>query len=332
MPALRSVRILGTGMYVPPDVYTNKDLEKMMDTSDEWIVQRSGIRERRFAKPGLGVSDLAAEATQHALTAAGLKASDIDAIVFATLSPDYYFPGSGVFLQNLLGCGQIPAFDLRNQCSGFLYGLNVAKAFISSGQYDRILVVGAECHSRAINLTTAGRDVAVLFGDGAGAAVLRLAAPGEGSILATEMGTDGNLTHLLHSPGGGTACPITAANVGDHLFTLKMLGKEVFKHAVNRMKEAAEKVIERAGLTAESIACVIPHQANLRIIDAIADRLAVPNERVFVNLHKYGNTSAAAIAIALDEAHRSAAFKRGDNIVLVVFGAGLTWAAAAIRW
>ena len=208
--------------------------------------------------------------------------------------------------------------------------MKIAKRLIASGAFKNAIIIGAEKLSSVTNWDD--RSTCVLFGDGAGAAVLRLAAPGEGSILATEMGTDGNLTHLLQIPGGGTACPITAANVGDHLFTLKMLGKEVFKHAVNRMKEAAEKVIERAGLTAESIACVIPHQANLRIIDAIADRLAVPNERVFVNLHKYGNTSAAAIAIALDEAHRSAAFKRGDNIVLVVFGAGLTWAAAAIRW
>ena len=172
----------------------------------------------------------------------------------------------------------------------------------------------------------------MLFGDGAGAAVLRRAEPGEGSILATEMGTDGNLTHLLNIPGGGSRLPDHRRNVGDHLFALSMLGKEVFKHAVNRMKEAAEKVIERADLKPSDIACVIPHQANLRIIDAIADRLAVPNERVFVNLDKYGNTSAAAVAIALDEANRQAAFKRGDHIVLVVFGAGLTWAAAAIRW
>jgi 3-oxoacyl-[acyl-carrier-protein] synthase-3 len=172
----------------------------------------------------------------------------------------------------------------------------------------------------------------VLFGDGAGAAVLRRALPGEGAIVATEMGTDGNLTHLLEIPGGGTACPITEKNVGQHLHTLNMQGREVFKIAVTRMKEAAEKVIARAGWHPEDIACVIPHQANLRIIDAIADRLAVPNERVFVNLDKYGNTSAAAVAIALDEANRSGAFKRGDHIVLVVFGAGLTWAAAAVRW
>ena len=215
-------------------------------------------------------------------------------------------------------------------------GLKVAhlnelrKRLISAGAFKNALIIGADKLSSITNWED--RSTCVLFGDGSGAAVLRAAQPGEGAIVATEMGTDGNLTHILAVPGGGTACPITAANVNDHLQTLVMQGKEVFKFAVNRMKEAAEKVIARAGWQPEDIACVIPHQANRRIIDAIADRLAVPNERVFINLHKYGNTSAAAIAIALDEANRGGAFKRGEHIVLVVFGAGLTWAAAAIRW
>jgi 3-oxoacyl-[acyl-carrier-protein] synthase-3 len=208
--------------------------------------------------------------------------------------------------------------------------MKISKRLISDGAFNNALIIGAEKLSSITNWQD--RSTCVLFGDGAGAAVLRRSQPGEGAIVATEMGTDGNLTHLLAVPGGGTACPITAANVNDHLHTLNMQGKEVFKIAVNRMKEAAERVIERAGWQAEDIACVIPHQANRRIIDAIADRLAVPNERVFVNLDKYGNTSAAAVAIALDEAHRTGAFHRGDHIVLVAFGAGLTWAAAAIRW
>jgi 3-oxoacyl-[acyl-carrier-protein] synthase-3 len=208
--------------------------------------------------------------------------------------------------------------------------MKICKRLISDGAFNNALIIGAEKLSSVTNWED--RSTCVLFGDGAGAAVLRRSEPGEGAIVATEMGTDGNLTHLLEIPGGGTACPITAQNVGQHLHTLNMQGREVFKIAVTRMKEAAEKVIERAGWHPEDIACVIPHQANLRIIDAIADRLAVPNERVFVNLHKYGNTSAAAVAIALDEANRSGAFKRGDHIVLVVFGAGLTWAAAAVRW
>jgi 3-oxoacyl-[acyl-carrier-protein] synthase-3 len=222
------------------------------------------------------------------------------------------------------------AFDISAACSGFLYAMKISKRLIADGSFNNALIIGAEKLSSITNWED--RSTCVLFGDGAGAAVLRRAQPGEGAIVATEMGTDGNLTHLLKVPGGGSACPITNSNVNDHLHTLYMQGKEVFKIAVNRMKEAAEKVIERAGWQAEDIACVIPHQANRRIIDAIADRLAVPNERVFVNLDKYGNTSAAAVAIALDEANRTGAFKRGDHIVLVVFGAGLTWAAAAIRW
>jgi 3-oxoacyl-[acyl-carrier-protein] synthase-3 len=208
--------------------------------------------------------------------------------------------------------------------------MEIARKLIAGGTVHNALIIGAEKLSAFVNWED--RGTCILFGDGAGAAVLRKSHPGEGHILAMDLGTDGSLTHLLNIPGGGSARPITPDNADEHLATLAMLGKEVFKHAVNRMKAAAETVISRAGLQAEDIACVIPHQANLRIIDAIADRLSVPNEKVFVNLHKYGNTSAAAVAIALDEAHRSGAFKRGDNIVLVVFGAGLTWAAAAVRW
>jgi 3-oxoacyl-[acyl-carrier-protein] synthase-3 len=222
------------------------------------------------------------------------------------------------------------AFDISAACSGFLYAMKIAKRLISDGAFTNALIIGAEKLSTFINWND--RTTCILFGDGAGAAVLRRAAPEEGSILATEMGTDGRLTHLLNIPGGGSACPITKENADQHLATLAMLGKEVFKHAVNRMKEAAEKVIERSGLKPEDIKLVVPHQANLRIIDAIADRLSVPTERIFVNLEKYGNTSAAAVAIALDEANRAGRIQRGEHVVLVVFGAGLTWAAAAVRW
>jgi 3-oxoacyl-[acyl-carrier-protein] synthase-3 len=273
---------------------------------------------------------MATHAARRALDQAGLAPEDIELIIVATITPDTPTPATACYVQQMLGANRAVAFDISAACSGFLYAMKISKRLISDGAFKNALIIGAEKLSTVTNWQD--RSTCVLFGDGAGAAVLRAATPGEGAILATEMGTDGNLTHLLNIPGGGSACPITQSNVGDQLFTLTMMGKEVFKHAVNRMKEAAEKVIERAGLQAEDIACVIPHQANLRIIDAIADRLAVPNERVFVNLDKYGNTSAAAVAIALDEANRSGAFKRGDNIVLVVFGAGLTWAAAAIRW
>ncbi|MCU0776138.1 MAG: ketoacyl-ACP synthase III [Akkermansiaceae bacterium] len=324
------VCVAGTGSYVPERILTNGELAKMVDTSDEWIVTRTGIRERRIAADDEFTSHMSTKAALRALEQAGMTAGEIELIVVATITPDTPTPATACHVQHQLGASNAVAFDISAACSGFLYAMKICKRLISDGAFNNALIIGAEKLSTVTNWED--RSTCVLFGDGAGAAVLRKAGPGEGSIVATEMGTDGNLTHLLEIPGGGSACPITAQNAGQHLHTLNMQGKEVFKIAVNRMKEAAEKVIERAGWRAEDIACVIPHQANLRIIDAIADRLAVPNERVFVNLDKYGNTSAAAVAIALDEANRTGAFKRGDHIVLVVFGAGLTWAAAAIRW
>ncbi|MBC7980772.1 MAG: ketoacyl-ACP synthase III [Armatimonadetes bacterium] len=324
------VCIAGTGSYLPDTVLTNEDLAKRVETSDEWIFSRTGIRERRIAAEGEFTSHMASKAARRALEQAGLAADDVQLIIVATITPDTLTPATACYVQQQLGASRAVAFDISAACSGFLYAMKISKRLIAAGAYENALIIGAEKLSAFVNWED--RTTCVLFGDGAGAAVLRRAEPDEGEILATEMGTDGNLTHLLNIPGGGSACPITSTNVGNHLATLAMQGKEVFKHAVNRMKEAAEMVIERAGLQPEDIACVIPHQANLRIIDAIADRLAVPNERVFVNLDKYGNTSAAAVAIALDEASRSGAFVRGDKIVLVVFGAGLTWAAAAVRW
>jgi 3-oxoacyl-[acyl-carrier-protein] synthase-3 len=324
------VCIAGTGSYLPEKILTNAELSSLVDTTDEWIVSRTGIKERRIAAEGEFTSHMAGKAAEKALQQAGLAAADVELIIVATITPDTLTPATACYVQQRLGANRAVAFDISAACSGFLYAMKLSKRLIASGAFKNALIIGAEKLSAFVNWED--RGTCVLFGDGAGAAVLRRAEAGEGEILATEMGTDGNLTHLLNIPGGGSACPITQANAGQHLATLAMLGKEVFKHAVNRMKEASEKVIERAGLQPEDIACVIPHQANLRIIDAIADRLAVPNERVFVNLDKYGNTAAAAVAIALDEANRSGAFKRGENIVLVVFGAGLTWAAAAIRW
>jgi len=324
------VCIAGTGSYLPERVLTNDELAARVDTSNEWIVSRTGIKERRIAAEGEFTSHMASHAAKRALEQAGLAAEDVELIIVATITPDTPTPATACYVQQMLGANRAVAFDISAACSGFLYAMKISKRLISDGAFKNALIIGAEKLSSVTNWED--RTTCVLFGDGAGAAVLRRSEAGEGAILATEMGTDGNLTHLLNIPGGGSACPITESNVNDHLYSLTMMGKEVFKHAVTRMKEAAEKVIERAGLKPEDIACVIPHQANLRIIDAIADRLAVPNEKVFVNLDKYGNTSAAAVAIALDEANRSGAFKRGEHIVLVVFGAGLTWAAAAIRW
>lgn len=324
------VCVAGTGSYVPERILTNDELAAKVDTTDEWIVTRTGIRERRIAADGEFTSHMGTKAALQAMEQAGISALEIELIVVATITPDTPTPATACHVQQQLGASNAVAFDISAACSGFLYAMKICKRLISDGAFKNALIIGAEKLSTVTNWED--RATCVLFGDGAGAAILRRAEPGEGAIVATEMGTDGNLTHLLEIPGGGSACPITLENIHQHPHTLNMQGKEVFKVAVNRMKEAAEKVIARAGWKPEDIACIIPHQANLRIIDAIADRLAVPNERVFVNLHKYGNTSAAAVAIALDEANRTGAFKRGDHIVLVVFGAGLTWAAAAIRW
>lgn len=326
----QGVTIAGTGSYLPEKILTNDDLSKFVETSNEWIVTRTGIKERRIAGEGESTSHLGSKAGRKALEQAGIAAEDLDLIIVATITPDTLTPATACYVQQQLGATKAVAFDISAACSGFLYAMKIAKRMIESGAFHNALIIGAEKLSAFVNWED--RTTCVLFGDGAGAAVLRASKEGEGRILATDIGTDGKQTHLLNIPGGGSACPITINNAGEGLATLAMLGKEVFKHAVTRMKNSANFVIERAGLEPDDIAIVIPHQANLRIIDAIASRLAVPNDRVFVNLHKYGNTSAAAIAIALDEAHREGKMKRGDNIVMVAFGAGLTWAAAAIEW
>ncbi|MDB4508211.1 ketoacyl-ACP synthase III [Akkermansiaceae bacterium] len=325
-----AVAIAGTGSYVPEKIVTNEDLSKIVDTNDEWIFSRTGIKERRIAAEGEFTSHLATKAAERALEKSGIAAEDVELIIVATITPDTLTPATACYVQHNLGCTQAVAFDISAACSGFLYAMKIAKHMIESGGFANALIIGAEKLSSFVNWED--RTTCVLFGDGAGAAVLRPSQEGEGSILATDIGTDGAQTHLLNIPGGGTACPITIENAGDRLATLAMSGQEVFKHAVRRMKNSANEVIARAGLQPEDISLVIPHQANLRIIDAIASRLDVPNDRVFVNLHKYGNTSAAAIAIALDEAHREGKVKRGDKIVMVAFGAGMTWAAAAIEW
>ncbi|MFP6856328.1 MAG: beta-ketoacyl-ACP synthase III [Roseibacillus sp.] len=330
-PARRlPVTIAGTGSYLPEKVLTNADLEAMVDTSDEWITSRTGIKERRIAAEDEFTSHMAIKAARNALEQAELDPGELNLIIVATITPDTLTPATACYVQKSLGAFSAVAFDISAACSGFLYAMKLAKRLISDGAFENALIVGAEKLSAFVNWED--RSTCVLFGDGAGAAVLRRAEDGDGEILATEIGTDGSQTHLLNIPGGGSACPITTENADKRLATLAMIGPEVFKHAVTRMRDCANLVIARSGLKAEDIKLVIPHQANLRIIDAIAKRLTVPKDRVFVNLHKYGNTSAAACAIALDEAHRSGRFGKGDHIVLVAFGAGLTWAAAAVRW
>jgi len=309
---------------------TNKDLESIVDTTDEWITTRTGIKSRRIAADNETTSDIATEAAKLALQNSGIKAEDIDIIIVGTITPDTLTPATACYVQHNIGATSALAFDVSAACSGFLYAMEIAQRMISDGVYKNALIIGAEKLSAFTNWSD--RNTCVLFGDGAGAAVLTHGSADTGRILATEVGTDGSHTSILNIPGGGSACPTTLENAELKLASLAMQGREVFKHAVNAMKRSAEAVIEEAGLTPENIKLVIPHQANLRIIDAIADRLTIPNEKVYVNLHKYGNTSAAAVAIALDEAHREGKFERGDNIVLVGFGAGLTWAATAIQW
>jgi len=324
------VTIAGTGSYLPEKILTNADLEKMVETSDEWITSRTGIKERHIAAEDEYTSHMATQASLKALDQAGMKPEEVELIIVATITPDTLTPSTACYVQTAIGAHTAVAFDISAACSGFLYAMKIAKRLISDGAYKNALIIGAEKLSSFVDWTD--RNTCVLFGDGAGAAVLRPSKEGEGRILATETGSDGRHTDLLKIAGGGSACPTTIDNAGDRLATMSMQGREIFKLAVNAMKKAAETVIERAELKPEDISLVIPHQANLRIIDAISKRLTIPHEKVFVNLDKYGNTSAAAVAIALDEAHREGRFKRGDNIILVVFGAGLTWAATAIEW
>lgn len=325
-----NVTILGTGSYAPEKVLTNADLEKIVDTTDEWITSRTGIKERRIAADDQATSDLATQAALAAMENAGITAEDIDLIVCATISPDTFFPSTACYVQKNIGAKNAVAFDISAACAGFLYALQIARHFLNFGNRKTALIIGAEKLSSMVNWED--RNTCVLFGDGAGAAILQRAENPERRILSSFMATDGNQTEILKVPGGGSACPITPANAGDHLNTISMQGREVYKQAVNAMKDAAVQVLERAGLTVDDVSMVIPHQANMRIIEAIMDRLKIPAERTFVNLHKYGNTSAAAIAIALDEANRSGAIKKGDIILLVAFGAGLTWASTLIKW
>ncbi|SKB07966.1 3-oxoacyl-[acyl-carrier-protein] synthase-3, partial [Prosthecobacter debontii] len=321
--------IIGTGSYMPEKVMTNDDLSKFVDTSDEWITTRTGIKARRIAAENQATSDLASEAARRAMEAAGITAEDINLIVVATVTPDMFFPSTACIVQKKIGAANAVCFDISAACSGFLYALQVARHFINTGNRTTALVIGAEKLSSLINWQD--RNTCVLFGDGAGAVVIRRAEESEdapGRVLSTVMGSDGNLTDLLKVPGGASACPITPENVLSRPNTIHMEGRETFKHAVTRMCQAAEQALEIAGLTKEDISMVIPHQANARIITAIADRLGLPPEKTFMNLDQYGNTSAATIPVALDEAHRQGKIKKGDIVLLVAFGGGFTWASS----
>jgi 3-oxoacyl-[acyl-carrier-protein] synthase-3 len=325
----RTVSIIGTGSYLPEKVLTNAELEKLVDTSDEWIRTRTGIRERRIAGPEEHTSDMAARAAEAALQDAGITADEIDLILVATVTPDMFFPSTACFVQQKIGAKRAACFDVSAACSGFLYALEIAQQFITSNTYNTVLVIGAEKLSSIVDWTD--RNTCVLFGDGAGAAILRHRGGSHG-VIATHMGSDGSFSDILYIPGGGCRFPITKDNVDQRLNAIKMNGKETYKQAVTAMMNAANTALTAAGLTIDDLACIIPHQANMRIIEAIADRMNLPLEKFMVNLDRFGNTSAAAVAIALDEANRTGRMKEGDYILLVVFGGGLTWASSVIQW
>ena len=321
--------IAGVGSYVPAKILTNHELEKIVETSDEWITTRTGIKERRIAAENEFTSDMAAQAAERAMKMAGVKGEDIDLVIVATITPDMPFPATACLVQQKIGATRAAAFDLEAACSGFIYGLEVGQQFIMSRTYNTVLVIGAEKLSSIVNWKD--RNTCVLFGDGAGAAVLQNR-PDSHGLLTAVMGADGSKADLLFMPGGGSRCPATKESVDARLHYLQMDGKQAFKNAVQAMESAANEVLKRCELDITKIKCVIPHQANLRIIDAVAERLNTKPEQLFVNLSKYGNTSAASVAIALDEAVSSGKIVRGDLILLVVFGAGLTWGAAVIEW
>ena len=331
----RAVKISGTGMHVPPKVVTNDDLAKLMDTSDEWIQQRSGIKERRYVDDGVTPTDIAEKAALAALEKAGLKGSDIDLLVVATLSPEHFFPGNSAFLQERLGMGVAPALDVRCQCTGFLYALNVGQLFVGSGQYNRVMVVGVEIHSRGVEFATRGRDVAVLFGDGAGAVILEPAEENEQGFLSMHLHAEGKFADKLWVDAPGMAhapTMITDAMLQEGMQFPKMDGRFVFKNAVTRMPEVIREGLAENDLSIDDVDFFLFHQANMRINEFVAGQLKVPAEKTYNNIQKYGNCSAASIPICLAECVDSGKIKRGDLVAMTGFGSGFTWGTALVRF
>lgn len=326
---MTKARIIGTGSYVPEKVLTNHDLEKTLDTSDEWIVTRTGIRERHMAAEGEATSDLATEAARRALEMAGISADELDLILVGTISGDYPWPATACLVQHKLGTSGQAAFDVSAACSGFLYGLATAASQIESGKIRRALVIGAEVLTRIVDWED--RNTCVLFGDGAGAVVLEGQA-GDSGILSTHQHADGSFWELLYQPGFGSRSPASEAGIRERLPYLRMQGNEVFKIAVRSLHEVAVEALEANGMTGQDLDLFIPHQANRRILEATAKRLGLRDDQVYVNVHRYGNTSSASIPIALDEANRSGRLAPGNLVLLDAFGGGLTWASALVRW
>jgi 3-oxoacyl-[acyl-carrier-protein] synthase-3 len=334
MLALPRSRILGTGHYLPPLVRTNADLEKMVDTSDQWITERTGIRQRHIAPDGVVTSDMATEAARNALEMAGVRPSELDMIVVGTVTPDMPMPATAAFVQQKLGAGACPAFDLSAACAGFVFGLSLADQFIATGQMRHVLVVGVELLSRVLDWTD--RATCVLFGDGAGAAVLGPSDAKEGTakprgVLSTSIVTDGSLAMSLRIPGGGSASPTTHTTVDSKLQFVHMKGQDIFKVAVKNLLSASKNALQRAGMTESDIDWICPHQANKRIIDQVVARLEVPAEKVLMNIDRVGNTSSASIPILLDESLRAGKVRQGDTVLMCALGAGISWGSAIVR-
>ena len=323
------VGISGVGSYVPERVVTNDDLSKIVDTSNEWIVERTGIEERRIAEDDTATSDLGTLAAKRALEDAKLQPEDIDLIIVATVTADHAFPSTACIIQKNIGAMKAAAFDINVGCSGFVYGLSIGESFIKSGTYEKVLVIGAEALSKIVDWQD--RNTCVLFGDGAGACVLEKCEEGFG-ILSSELGSDGTNGQVLSQPAGGSRLPASIETLEDRLHYVKMDGKEVFKFAVRVMEKTSMNALEKANLNLADLDFLVPHQANMRIIDAAAKKLKLEKNRICINLNKYGNMSSASIPVALDEAVKNKKIKNGDNILLVAFGAGLTWASMTIKW
>ena len=324
------VELIGTGRHVPENILTNADLEKMVDTSDEWIQERTGIRERHIATDDETLAFMGKLACEQALESAGVDVMDVDTIIVGTASPDRLLPSQACDLQATLGAENAAAFDVGAACSGFLYALAVAEGLVVSGQARHVLVVGAERLSKITDYQD--RSTCILFGDGVGATLVRAAQDGDRGILSSYLKTDGTLAELLYRPGGGSVHPPSLEMLNDRSYYLRMAGPETFKHAVVKMADACHEVLTRAGMSPDDVDVLIPHQANLRIIEATAKRIGIPVEKAFVNIDRYGNTSAASIPMALDECVREGRITEGSTVLMVAFGGGLTWGSTLVRW
>ncbi len=330
---MRGARIVSTGRYLPERIVPNRELEGVMDTSDEWITQRTGIKERRYAGVKETTSSMGVVAASRAMEKVGIGPEAIDCLIFATLSPDYFFPGCGVLVQEKLGLDCVGAMDVRDQCTGFIYAISVAETFVKAGKYDHVLVIGAELQTTGLDFTTEGRDISVIFGDGAGAAIVGPCEKGRG-LLSTHLHSEGKYAKQLwcEAPGSASRPHITEETIRNKRHFPKMNGKFVFVHAVKRFQEVIDEALTGNGLSRDDLSLLIPHQANLRISQAVAKAMGLSRENVYTNIQRYGNTTAASIPIALDESIEEGRVKEGDIVCLAAFGSGFTWGSALLRW